>query len=289
MRKYLFLLTIILVSCVTNQKPLPQGVLVETRDFSQPVENNVEEQLNLQQILIEVDSDYQPFYWLVEDIISLESPNVELVKNAKTITTKIDPEKVNLFVENIESRLDRYGDIKTDANRIVVRPRKLPKYNYTLLQFTNSPSEQDFTKVLSLCRRNKWRIISEWELEKGAAIAIWSKNKTKAIAKAIKKPLPQWSVAIEKHKIVLLAKGTTILFKIDDRSLWREIKLSLTTRFNDMDIDYRDSNNTMNILSRNWQGSITKLIKKILKEDELHHIIKLSLDKNTKTITITKK
>ena len=289
MRKYLFLLAIILTSCATNQKPVPQGVLVETRAFSQPVVEDSAEEQNLQQLLIEVDSDYQPFFRLVEDVISLEAPGVELVKNAKTITTKISPEKVTLFAENIESRLDRYGDVNSDGNKIVIRPRKLPKHNYTLLQFLNKPTAEDFTKVLSLCRRNKWRIISEWELDQGAAIAIWSKNKIATIAKSIEKPLSTWSVETQKHKVILLAKGTAILFKIDDSNLWREIKLSLTTRFKDMDIDYRERDNIMNVLSQNWQGSITKLIKQILKEDELLRTIQLSLDKNTKTITITKK
>lgn len=289
-KKYLFTLAIILTSCATNEKPVPQGVLVETRAFSQPVvEDSGGEEQNLQQLLIEVDSDYQPFFRLVEDVTSLEAPDAEFVKNAKTITTKISPEKVATFVENIEGRLDRYGDVSRDGNKIVIRPRKLPEYNYTLLQFLDKPTAEDFSKVLSLCRRNKWRIISEWELDKGAAIAIWSKNKIATVAKSIQKPLSTWSIETQQHKIILLAKGTTIFFKIDNGNLWREIKLSLSTRFQDMDIDYRERNNTMNVLSQNWQGSITKLIKKILKEDELLHTIQLSLDKNTKTITITKK
>ncbi|WP_372366527.1 hypothetical protein [Candidatus Uabimicrobium sp. HlEnr_7] len=284
-----FLLFSLLISCTTNEKRAPEGVLVEARSFSEPVAQDELPEENLQQLLIDIHSSHKPFFALVEDIIDLEIEKAKPLRSGNTITIKIHEEKVVEFTENLESRLDRYGEVTVNANKISIRPRKLPNYNYVLLFFSGKASSSDYTTVLSLCRRAKWRIISEWELTHKGAIAIWSKKKVSYVKKALQKVLPNWSTSTNKHKIVLLPKGTTILFKIEDGSLWREVKLALSTRFDDMDIKYRESENTMNILTQDWQGSVTKLIKGILKEDRLLYRMKLSLDKNSKTITIQKK
>lgn len=285
------LLSCFLVSCMTTEKQQQpqQGIAVKTRDFSGSIEEEIIEKDQRLELLIQVNTSNKEFFTLVYDIVGIETSDQQK-SEGKIITTKILPSKLTGVLEGIKSSLDRYADISTNANKIVITPRKIPNYKYIFIHFSEKkPAEKEYVAILSLFRRAKWRIISEWDSQTDIMVAIWAKSKPQKVAALIQKKLSQWAVSFEKHKITIRPKGTTILFKHDDSRLWNEIMSALVARFDDLDIKYRSYDKKMHVLTENWEGSITKLIKNILREDELSGFLTLKLDKVTKTITIIKK